>query len=125
MDFPITNEKLLAYAQKCAESLDDELREALIDCLDLVRTDILVNLETQVAESIYARNKKTTFSVYAGNIGNVLNKFHHDDVLRVLKNVFLIPFLTEHFPCADYVLLNTEVYIRFTLPSISNQTSNP
>ena len=124
MDFPITSEKILAYATQSAISACCRIRQRLIDDVDTDPTRIREMLQAEVHDNVYKNRGKIAYSIHLGNVRDTIADFNREDVLTILQNDFVEPLIRRYFPDAVMkVGIDSDIYLLFTL-QVADQTSN-
>jgi len=125
MQFPITHEKLLAYATECTKAIQKEIQDDFEKYLTLDPGYILSELKCQIHESVRLKTGQTMFRVSIGEIRPLTPKYNRETVLDVLHTECLDPLIALYFPCATIRINGDSVYVLFDLREISTQTNSP
>ena len=126
MDFPITPQKIKAYAAARADHTIAEVRVAVKQHINTDPIHILDELKKQISEAIRLKSGAVVFRVYLGSLGFLSIKYNWSLIIESLTDDCLNPLFKEYFPTATYEITQGScVQLVFNCPEISSQTSSP
>ena len=133
-EFPITMDNLKEMTNQLQKqrqaSLEREVRSGI------TRPEYIYDaLQSEIKEAIEKGSPRTNFSYSIASYNGLDKRFGKEDVEKAALQMGR-EYMAEHFPCAQTVSIHYDrnmygsenvmfLNIYFTLPWLSNQTSNP
>lgn len=124
MDFPITSEKIKTYAEAHSANMLTEVRTVIKPYMQTNPSKILDKLKKNIDQAIRLKSGTTEFKIHIANLTGLLHKYKWDMLSEVVLDDYLTPLFNTYFPTATYAYEDANVYIKFSCPEISSQTSN-
>ena len=125
MDFPITHEKIRAYAAQHDVDIKQDIRETLRRQMNLDPGYIVTELKLYIDESIELKHPTYSYHVNVGDIKPLTTKYDRECVKNILITEFLNPLIQHFFPIATPEIIMDRAYLAFNLPVPLAQTSSP
>lgn len=124
MDFPITHEKIRAYAAQHDIDIKQDIRDTLRRQLNLDPGYIVTELKLYIDESIELKQPAYSYHVNVGDIRHLTAKYDRELVKNIIITEILNPLVEVFFPIATPEIILDRVYLAFNLQEPLAQTSS-